>query len=99
MSERVAYDPAVSAEVQSTLNQVTSKVESLIDQRGIDVGTAMSEIEAGEATTLYTEKEQKWAEAAMEVRGIIKAVERTLVEYDNIAAETMTNASNAVQAI
>lgn len=99
MSGRVAYDPAVSAEVQSTLNQVTSKVESLIDQRGVDVGKAMSEIEAGEATTLYTEKEQKWSEAATEVRGIIKAVEQTLVKYDDIANETLSNASNAVQAI
>lgn len=99
MSERVAYDPAVSAEVQSTLSQVTGKVDSLIDQRGIDVSTAMSEIEAGEATTLYTEKEQKWAEAATEVRSIIKAVEDTLVRYDDIANETMSNASNVVNAI
>lgn len=99
MSGRVAYDPAISAQVQSTLAEVTRDVESLIEQRGVDVAKAMTSISAGDATALYSEKEQKWATAATEVQGIIKSVEKTLAKYDEIAQGTLSNAKNAVEAI
>lgn len=98
MSE-VAYDPAVSQEVQATLYQVSSDVEALIAQRGVDVTAAMEHIEAGESTSTYTEKELGWAAAAEEVRGIIKRVEKTLEEYDGIADKTQVDASNVVNSI
>ena len=96
MSDRVAYDPAVSQEVQATLYQVSSDVENLIAQRGVDVTAAMEHIEAGESTSTYTEKELQWAAAADEVRGIIKSVEKTLETYDGIADQTQVSAKEVI---
>lgn len=96
MSSEVKYDAAVSQEVQATLYQVSNDVESLIAQRGVDVSAAMQSINAGEATDTYSEKELDWARAAEEVRGIIKSVEKTLVEYDSIADKTLSDAKNVV---
>ncbi|GAA1459590.1 hypothetical protein NE857_02270 [Nocardiopsis exhalans] len=99
MSSEVVYDAALSQEVQATLFQVSSDVESLIAQRGVDVTAAMQNINAGEATDTYSEKELDWARAAEEVRGIIKSVEKTLVEYDSIANKTLADASDVVHNI
>lgn len=99
MSSEVKYDAAVSQEVQATLYQVSDSVESLIAQRGVDVDAAMQNINAGEATDMYTEKELDWARAAEEVRGIIKSVENTLERYDSIADGTLKGASEVVHNI
>jgi hypothetical protein len=98
-TDRRAYDTATSAQVQSDLGGIISRLEATIDARSADVTAAMADFTADGVSAEYHEVEMRWNRAAGEVRAIIDLVRTTMVRNDETATTAQTQARNAVQSI
>ncbi|WP_119729616.1 pore-forming ESAT-6 family protein [Thermomonospora amylolytica] len=96
---RRSYDTGASAEAQGNIQAIVSRLEQLIGTRDTDVTAAMADFEATGVSDEYHAKEIKWHNAANETREIIRLVKATLEKNDEIAQNTLSKASAAVQAI
>jgi uncharacterized protein YukE len=96
---RNAYDTAASAQSQSDLAGVVSRLEALISQRNGDVNAAMADVHIDGASDEYRVVEQRWHSAATEVQSIITLVRTTLLRNDETATTTLGRARAAVQGI
>lgn len=96
---RNSYDLGASQETQTNIHGIMSRLEGLIGEHQGDVTNAMADFIADGVDEEYNAKEQKWHDAANEVREIIRLVRDTLETNDGTAQESLTKASTAVQGI
>ncbi|MFD0775434.1 pore-forming ESAT-6 family protein [Streptomonospora algeriensis] len=96
---RNSYDIGASEEAQTNIHSIMTRLEGLIGEHEGDVTTAMSDFVADGVDTEYSAKEQKWHDAANEVREIIRLVRETLETNDGTAQESLSRANAAVQSI
>lgn len=98
-ADRRDYDVSASQSAQDNFNAVASRLEALIDQRDGDVRNAMADYQADGVSDEYHGKEQRWHAAAGEVRHIIQTLRTSLTSSDGTAAQTLSKAKSAVDAI
>ena len=98
-ADRRSYDTGVSQQVQGDLSGIIARLESVIGGRQSDVSAAMADFQADGVSEEYRVVEQRWNNAANEVRSIIDLLRTTMSKNDETAGTTQTRASNAVQAI
>ncbi|MDT0304230.1 pore-forming ESAT-6 family protein [Streptomonospora sp. DSM 45055] len=96
---RNSYDLGASGEAQTNIHAVMTRLESLIGEHQGDVTSAMADFIADGVDEEYNAKEQKWHDAAQEVREIIRLVRTTLENNDETAQTSLSRASTAVQSI
>ena len=96
---RRSYDTAASTQAQGNIHAIIARLENLIGTRDTDVSTAMADFEATGVSDEYSAKELKWHNAANETREIIRLVKSVLENNDGTAADTLSRARAAVQAI
>jgi hypothetical protein len=96
---RNAYDTATSGEVQTDIASVVARLETAIATRQSDVNAAMADFQADGVSEEYRAVEQRWNNAAEQVRQIIALVQTTLQRNDESATTALTRASSAVQGI
>lgn len=99
MTGRNAYDTATSGEVQTDLGSVIARLETAISTRQADVNAAMADFQADGVSEEYRAVEQRWNNAADQVRQIITLVQTTLQRNDETATTALSRASSAVQGI
>lgn len=98
-SGQKAYDDSASAEVQSNIERIASRLEELLGERDVDVNSAMSDFEADGVDESYREVEQKWGTCGNEVRSIIRLLRETMEKNDSTAQDTLSRANTAVSSI
>ena len=99
MTNRIAYDTNVSAQVQSDIHALAGQLENLITARQQDVNQAMADFRADGVDAEYQAVEARWTSAASEVRAIVALVRATLAQTDETATTAVSAARNAVQGI
>ncbi len=97
--DRRAYDTAASAEAQTNLASVISRLEAVMHARDGQVKAAMADFQADGVSDEYRAKEHRWNHAADEVRQIIQLVRTTLEKNDSTAQQTLSRAKAAVDGI
>ena len=97
--DRLTYDTNVSAQVQGEIQSIVGRLESLIADRGKAVAAAMSDYQADGVSDEYQHVENRWKNAAGEVKEIIRLVRSTMEQNDQTAANTGARARAAVQNI
>lgn len=97
--DRRAFDTGTSGEAQRNLNSVVGRLESLIDQRSAQVRQAMADFTADGVDEEYRGVEQRWNNAASEVRKIIGLIRQSLASNDQIAEQTMRKSRGIVTGI
>ena len=97
--DRRSFNTGVSQQVQGDLAGIVARLEAAISQRQGDVNAAMSDFQADGSSEEYRAVEQRWNNAATEVRQIITLVKTTMTKNDESAATAGSRASAAVQAI
>jgi hypothetical protein len=98
-ADRRSYDTGISQQVQGDLSGIIARLESVIGGRQSAVSGAMADFQADGVSEEYRVVEQRWNNAANEVRTIIDLLRTTMSRNDETASTTQTRASNAVQAI
>ena len=94
-----AYDSGASAEAQTNIERIASRLEAIIGEREVDVGAAMADFEADGVDDAYYDVEKAWHESGNEVRQIIQLLRTTLEENDRTASDTLSRAKEAVMRI
>jgi uncharacterized protein YukE len=98
-TDRLSYDTGASQQVQGDLQGIVGQLEALIGQRDSAVAAAMSDFQADGVSEDYAVVEQRWRNAATEVRQIIDLVKTTMNSNDQSASTAATRARSAVQGI
>lgn len=98
-TDRRSYDTGTSQQVQGDLAGIIARLETVIGGRQSAVSAAMSDFQADGVSEEYRVVEQRWNNAANEVRSIIDLLRTTMSKNDETASTTQTRASNAVQSI
>jgi len=99
MANRNSYDTAASGEVQTTINNLSGQIQSLIATHRQNVTAALSDASASGVTDSYRAVEEKFNTAADETLAIITSLKETLAQNDSTAAATLKKASSAVDGI
>lgn len=99
MLDRISYDTGVSTSVQGDIQATIGRLETLIAARERDVATAMADFQADGVSDDYHNVEQRWKNAAGEVKNIILLVKQTLGLNDETAAQAGVKARNSVNNI
>ena len=94
--DRNSWDDGAAGSAVANFNQTASQLEALISQRDQDVSAAMAQYQADGVSDEYKGKEQRWHNAADEVRGIIQKLRSSLEESGQIAQQAASRASQAV---
>jgi len=95
-SDRRDYDLGASQAAQENFLQVAARLEALIDQRDLDVKTAMSDYQADGVSEEYAAKELRWKNAANGVREIIHTIKQSMASSDDVAQAAIGKAKSAV---
>src|SRR5699024_5938937 len=90
-----AYDSGASAEAQTNIERIASRLEAIISEREVDVGAAMTDFEADRVDDADYAVENAWHEAGNGVREIIQLPRTTLEENDSSARDTLSRAKEA----
>lgn len=98
-TDRRSFDTGVSQQVQGDLAGIIGRLESVIAQRDQAVAQAMADFQADGVSDEYAHVEQRWRNAASEVRQIIHLVKQTMVRNDETASTALSRARSAVQGI
>lgn len=77
------------AREQENFNRIVARLEALVEQRDPDVKAAMGD-QPDTASGEYRAKEQRWNVAANEVRGIIRLMQQSLEEIDDVSPPRST---------
>ncbi|MEH0110218.1 pore-forming ESAT-6 family protein [Tersicoccus sp. MR15.9] len=99
MNDRISYDTGVSSSVQSDIQATIGRLETLIAAREKDVAAAMADFQADGVSDEYHAVEQRWKNAAGEVKNIIHLVKQTLGLNDDTASGAGHRARTAVSNI
>jgi len=94
--DRRSWDDGASDAAVANFNAVASQLEALIGQRDQDVSKAMADYAADGVSDEYRAKEQRWHNAADQVRQIITVLRGSLEESKQIALSTAQRAAQAV---
>lgn len=94
--DRISYDTGVSSQVESEISQITSRLESLINERDQQVMNALSDFQMDGADAEYQQVETRWKNASNEVRNIIALVRQTLEENSQTALSTQNKTRSAI---
>ena len=94
--DRRSWDDGAADEAVTNFNTVASQLEALIAQRDQDVSRAMADYTADGVSAEYQAKEQRWHNAADQVKQIITTLRSSLQESGSIAASTSAQAAQAV---
>ncbi|MER6424493.1 pore-forming ESAT-6 family protein [Streptomyces sp. NPDC001137] len=97
--DRRSYDTGASADVQSSLQGIIGRLETVLGERDRAVKAAMADFQADGVSDEYHGKEVRWNKAANEVRNIIQLVRTTLEQNDATAQATLAKARAAVDNI
>jgi len=97
--DRRSWDDGAADEAVSNFNMVASQLESLIGQRDQDVSRAMADYQADGVSAEYQAKEQRWHNAADQVKQIVSTLRASLQESGSIAASASQQAAQAVASI
>lgn len=97
--DRRDYDLGASEEAQKNFLAVAGRLEALINQRDQDVRNAMSDYEATGVSEDYHAKEQRWHNAADNVKQIINTLKRSMSDNDQSAQAAISKAKSAVSNI
>ncbi|GAA1113366.1 pore-forming ESAT-6 family protein [Nesterenkonia jeotgali] len=94
--DRISYDTGVSSQVEADISQITSRLESLINERDQQVMAALSDFQMDGADAEYQQVETRWKNASTEVKNIITLVRQTLEENDQTATSTQSRTRSAI---
>jgi len=99
MANRNSYDTAASGEVQSSINNLSGQISSLIATHKQNVSAALADASASGVTENYRAVEDRFNNAADATLAIIQSLKETLAQNDATAAATLKKASAAVDGI
>ena len=68
--DRISFDTGVSSQVQSDVESIASRLESLISERDQQVSAALSDFQMAGADAEYQQVESRWRNASNEVKNI-----------------------------
>ncbi|TLP92346.1 hypothetical protein FEF26_14855 [Nesterenkonia salmonea] len=88
--DRISFDTGVSSQVQSDVESIASRLESLIAERDQQVSAALSDFQMDGADAEYQQVESRWRNASHEVKNIITLIRQTMAENDQTATSTST---------
>jgi len=94
--DRNSWDDGAAGSAVANFNATASQLESLMSQRDQDVSRAMAQYQADGVSDEYRAKEQRWHNAADQVRGIIARLRASLEDSGQIAQQAASRASQAV---
>lgn len=94
--DRISFDTGVSSQVQSDVESIASRLESLISQRDQQVSAALSDFQMDGADAEYQQVETRWRNASNEVKSIIQLIRTTLAENDGTATSTQSRTRSAI---
>ncbi|WP_445330500.1 pore-forming ESAT-6 family protein [Streptomyces sp. GSL17-111] len=97
--DRRSYDTGASSEVQGSLAGVIGQLEKVISDRDRQVKAAMADFQADGVSEQYHGAEQRWNNAANEVRAIVALLRGTLEKNDGTASQALQRAKAAVDGI
>lgn len=97
--DRRGYDINASGDAQTNLQGVIAQLERVISDRDAQVKAALSDFQADGVSEQYQGVEQRWNNAAGEVRSIITLLKTTLGKNDGTAQTTLSKAKSAVDNI
>lgn len=94
--DRISFDTGVSSQVQSDVESIASRLESLISERDQQVASALSDFQMDGADAEYQQVETRWKNASNEVKNIITLIRQTLAENDQTATSTQSRTRSAI---
>ena len=94
--DRISFDTGVSSQVQSDVESIASRLESLISQRDQQVSAALSDFQMDGADAEYQQVETRWRNASNEVKNIIQLIRTTMSENDQTATSTQSRTRSAI---
>lgn len=94
--DRISYDTGVSSQVQSDIQNIVSRLESLMADRDKQVASAMADFQMDGADAEYQQVETRWHNASSEVKNIIALVRETLTSNDETATTTQSRTRGAI---
>lgn len=97
--DRISFDTAVSSSVQSDIQATVGQLEALMAEREKAVAAAMGDYQADGVSDDYQAVENRWKNAATEVKSIIALIKQTLNLNDQTASGAAQKARTAVQNI
>jgi uncharacterized protein YukE len=96
VTDRRSWDDGAAEEAVTNFNTVASQLDSLITQRDQDVSRAMADYQADGVSAEYQAKEQRWHNAADQVKQIVATLRGSLQESGQIATSASQQAAQAV---
>lgn len=94
--DRISFDTGISSQVQSDVESIASRLESLISERDQQVSAALSDFQMDGADAEYQQVETRWNSASHEVKSIIQLIRTTLSENDQTATSTQSRTRSAI---
>ncbi|TLP92231.1 hypothetical protein FEF26_14980 [Nesterenkonia salmonea] len=94
--DRISFDTGVSSQVQSDVESIASRLESLIAERDQQVSAALSDFQMDGADAEYQQVESRWRNASHEVKNIITLIRQTMAENDQTATSTQSRTRSAI---
>lgn len=94
--DRISFDTGVSSQVQSDVQSIASRLESLIAERDQQVSAALSDFQMDGADAEYQQIETRWRNASNEVKNIISLIRQTMAENDQTATSTQSRTRSAI---
>ena len=94
--DRISFDTGVSSQVQSDVESIASRLESVISQRDQQVSAALSDFQMDGADAEYQQVETRWRNASNEVKNIIQLIRTTMSENDQTATSTQSRTRSAI---
>lgn len=94
--DRISFDTGVSSQVQSDVESIASRLESVISERDQQVSAALSDFQMDGADAEYQQVESRWRNASNEVKNIIQLIRTTMAENDQTATSTQSRTRSAI---
>lgn len=94
--DRISFDTGVSSQVQSDVESIASRLESVISERDQQVSAALSDFQMDGADAEYQQVESRWRNASNEVKNIISLIRTTMSENDQTATSTQSRTRSAI---
>lgn len=94
--DRISFDTGVSSQVQSDVESIASRLESVISERDQQVSAALSDFQMDGADAEYQQVETRWRNASNEVKNIIQLIRTTMSENDQTATSTQSRTRSAI---
>lgn len=97
--DRISFDTGASGQVQTDVEMIANRLETLISERDQQVMAALSDFQMDGADTEYQHVEIRWKNASEEVKNIIRLVRETMQSNDESATTTQSRTRSAIAGI